>query len=132
MLLIDHDLLQHTVSLKELIVRSVCCWVYPHLVKQGGVRRRVTRVAQNIQYDQNVKNTYVSYINEQIKIGRYHPGDIVSTDETNFYFDQEAGETLANHGDRTIGRAATGGANHCTAILAVTMSGEKTATLHYL
>jgi hypothetical protein len=67
----------------------------------------------------------VSYINEQIKIGQYRPEDIVSMDETNFDFDQEAGETLANRGHRTIGQAVTGSVNRCTVLLTVTMSGEK-------
>jgi hypothetical protein len=67
----------------------------------------------------------VSYINEQIKIGRYRPEDIVSMDKTNSDVDQEAGDTLANLGDRTIGQAVTGSANFCTVLLAVTMSGEK-------
>jgi hypothetical protein len=51
---------RHNVSLKYLSVRSVRRRVYRHLVKQGFVRRRVTRVAQNTRYDQNVKNAYVS------------------------------------------------------------------------
>jgi transposase-like protein len=89
--LLAHDIRRHTVSLKDLSVRSVRRWVYQHLVKQGVVQRRVTRVAQSTRYDQNVKNAYVSYINEQIKIGRYLPEDIVSMDETKFDFDQEAG-----------------------------------------
>jgi hypothetical protein len=113
------------VSLKDLSVRSVRRRFFRHLVKQGVVRRRVTRVAQNTRYDQNVKNAYVSYINEQIKIGRYRPEDIVPMDETNFDFDQEEGENLANRGDRTIGQAVTGSANRCTVLIAVTMSGEK-------
>jgi hypothetical protein len=46
-------------------------------------------------------------------------------DETNFDFDQEAGETLANRGDRTIGQAVTGSAKCCTVLLAVTMYGGK-------
>jgi hypothetical protein len=96
------------VSLKELSVRSVRCRVYRHLVKQGVVRRRVTRVARNTQYGQNVKNAHVSYINEQLKIVSYRPEDIVSMDETSFDFYQEAGETLANHGERTIGQVVWG------------------------
>jgi hypothetical protein len=44
-------------------------------------------------------------------------------DETNFDFDQEVGETLANRGNRTIGQAVTGGVNRCTVILVVKMSG---------
>jgi hypothetical protein len=120
---IAHDLRWHNVSLKDLSVRSVRRRVYRHLVKQGVVRRRFTRVAQNTRYDQNVKNVYVSYINEQIKIGRYRPEDIVSMDETNFDSNQEAGETLANRGDRTIGQVVTESANRCTVLLAVTMSG---------
>jgi hypothetical protein len=42
-----HDFLWHTVSLKYLIVPSFCRRVYRHLVKQGVVRCRVTRVAHN-------------------------------------------------------------------------------------
>jgi transposase-like protein len=123
--LLAHDLRRHNVSLKDLSVRSVRRRVYQHLVKQGVVRRRVTRLAQNTRYDQNVKNAYVSYVNENIKIGLYLPEDIVSMDETNLDFDQEAGETLANRGDITIGQAVIGIANRCTVLLAVTMSGKK-------
>jgi hypothetical protein len=121
--LLARDLRQHNGSLKDLSVRSARRRVYRHLVKQGVMRRRVTRVAQNTRYDQHVKNAYVSYINEQIKIGRYRPENIVSMDETNF--DQKAGETLASRGDRTIGQAVTGSANRCTVLLAVTMYGGK-------
>jgi hypothetical protein len=123
--LFAHDLRRHIVSLKDLSVRSVRCRVYQHLVKQDVVRRRVTRVAQNTRYDKNVKNAYVSYINEQIKIGRYRPEDIVSMDETNFDFDPEEGETLATRGDIMIDQVVTGSANPCTVLLAVTMSGKK-------
>jgi transposase-like protein len=92
--LLAHDLRQHNVSLKDLSVRSVRRRIYQHLVKQCAVWRRVTRVARNTRYDQNVKNAYVSYINEQIKIGCYRLEEIISMEETNFDFDQEAGETL--------------------------------------
>jgi hypothetical protein len=122
--LLADDLRWHNVSLKDLSVRSDRRRVYQHLVKQGVVRRRVTRVAQNTRYDQNVKNAFTSNINEQIKIGRYSPEDIISMDNTNFDFDQEAGYTLANRGDRTIGRAVTGSANRRTVLFAVTMSGK--------
>jgi hypothetical protein len=50
---------------------------------------------------------------------------IVLMDDTNFDFDQEAGDNLATRGDRTIGQAETGSAFLCTVLLAVTMSGEK-------
>jgi hypothetical protein len=89
------------------------------LVKIGVVKRRVTRVAQNTRYDLTAKQQYVQYINEQIKIGRYRPQDIVSIDETNFHFDQASGETLANRRDKTIGSAVTVSANRCTAFLLV-------------
>jgi hypothetical protein len=82
--LLSQDLQQHNVSLKDLIVGSVRRRVYRYLVKQGVVRSRVTRLAHNTRYDQNIKNDYVSYINEQIKIGLCRPEDIVSMDETNF------------------------------------------------
>jgi hypothetical protein len=95
------------------------------LVKLGVVKRRVTRVAQNTRYDLTVKQECVKYSNEQIKIGRYRPQDIVSIDETNFDFDQASGETLANPGEKMIGCAVTGSANRCTVLLACTMSGEK-------
>jgi hypothetical protein len=123
--LLARDLQQHNASLKYLSIRSVRCQVYRHLVKQGAVRRWVTRVAQNTRYDQNVKNYYVSHINEQIKIGRYRREAIVSMAENNFDFDQEEGETLVNRGDRTIGQAVTGSVKRCIVLLAVTMSGKK-------
>jgi hypothetical protein len=81
------------------------------LVKLGVVKRRVSRVAHNTRYDLTVKQDYVKYINEQIKIGLYRPQDIVSIDETNFDFDQASGETLANRGAKTIGCAVTGSVN---------------------
>jgi hypothetical protein len=67
----------------------------------------------------------MSYINEQIKIGRYRPEDIFSMDETNFDVDQEAGETLATRGDRKSGQLVTGSVNRCTVLLAVTIAGGK-------
>jgi hypothetical protein len=66
------------------------------LVKLGVVKRRVTRVANNKRYDLTVKQLYVQHIDEQIKIGCYHPHDIVSIDETNFDFDQASVDTLAD------------------------------------
>jgi hypothetical protein len=48
-------------------------------------------------------------------------------DETNSNFDQESGEPLVNHGDRTIGHSVTGSSNHCTVLLAVPMSDKKLA-----
>jgi hypothetical protein len=122
--LLAHNLRQK-ISLHDLSVRSIRRRLRQHLVKLGVVKRRVTRVAQNTRYDLTVKQEYVKYINEQIKIGLYRPQDIVSIDETNFDFDQVSGETLDNRGDRTIGCAVTGSANLCTVILACTMSGEK-------
>jgi hypothetical protein len=65
----------------------------------------------------------VSYIDEHIKIGWYRPEGIILMDNTNFDFDQEAGETLANCGDRTIDQAVTGSTNRCTVLLAVIMYG---------
>jgi hypothetical protein len=75
------------------------------------VQHCVIRVAQNTRYEQNVNNAYVSYVNEQIKIGFYRPEGIVSMDEKNFDVDQEAGETLANRGNITIGQSVTGSVN---------------------
>jgi hypothetical protein len=123
--LLAHNLRQNNVSLHELSVRSIRRRLRRHLVKLGVVKRRVTRVAQNTMYDLTVKQEYAKYINEQIKIGRYCPQDIVSIDETNFDFDQASGETLANRGDKTSGCAVTGSANRCTVLLSCTMSGEK-------
>jgi hypothetical protein len=123
--LLAYNLRQKNVSLQDLSVRSIRRRLRRHLVKLGVLKRRVTRVAQNTRYDLTVNQQYVQYIKEQIKIGRYHPQDIVSIDETNFDFDQASGETLANRGDKTIGCAVTGSANHCTVLLACTMSGEK-------
>jgi hypothetical protein len=77
-----------------------------------------------IQYDLTVNQQYVQYINEQIKIGRYRPQDIVIIDETNFDFDQASGETLADQGDKNIGCDVTGNSNHYTVLLACMMPGE--------
>jgi hypothetical protein len=121
--LLAHNLRQNNASLHDLSVRSIRWRLRRHLVKLGVVKRRVTRVAQNTRYDLTVKQEYVKYINEQIKIGLYLPQDITSIDETNFDFDQASGETLANQGYKTIGCAVTGGTNRCTVLLVCTMSG---------
>jgi hypothetical protein len=90
--LLAHNLRQNNVSWQDLSVRSIRQRLRRHLVKLGVVKRRVTRVAQNTRYDLTVKQQYVQYINEQIKIGLYRPQDIASIDEINFYFDQASGE----------------------------------------
>jgi hypothetical protein len=123
--LLAHNLRQNNVSLKNLSVRSIRWRLRQNLVKLGVVKMRVTRVAQNTRYYLTVKQQYVQYINEQIKIGHYRPQDIVSIDETNVDFDQASGKTLASRGDKTIGCAVTGSANRCTVLLACTISGEK-------
>jgi hypothetical protein len=107
LLLLPHHILRHNVYLQDLSVRSIRRLLYQHLVKQGVVLRRVTRVAHNMQCNQNVKNAFVSYVNENTKIGRYCPQDIFLMDKTNFDFDQEAGETFANRDDRTIVQSVT-------------------------
>jgi transposase-like protein len=123
--LLAHNLIQNNVSLQDLSVSSIRRLLCQHLVKLGVVKRRVTRVSQNTRYDLTVKQQYVQYINDKIKIGRYLTQDTVSIDETNFYFYQASGETLANRGDKMIGCAVTGSANRWTVLLACTMSGEK-------
>jgi hypothetical protein len=94
--LLAHNLRQNNASLHDLSVRSIRRRLRRHLVKLGVVKSRVTRVAQNTRYDLTVKQEYVKYINEQIKIGLYRPQDIVSIDENNFDFDQASREMLAN------------------------------------
>jgi DNA-binding response OmpR family regulator len=86
--LLAHNLRQNNVSLQDPSVCSIRRRLRRHLVKLGVAKRRVTRVSQNTRYDLTVKQHYVQYLNEQIKIGRYRPQDIVRIDETNFYFDQ--------------------------------------------
>jgi hypothetical protein len=68
---------------------------------------------------------YVSYINEQINTGHYLSQDIALMEETNFDFDQEAGETFSNLGDITIWQSVAGIVICCTVLLDVTMSGGK-------
>jgi hypothetical protein len=110
--------------------RSLTRHLRRHLVKLGVVKRRVTRVVQNTRYDLTVKQQYVQYINEQIKIGGYRPQDIVSIDETNFDFDQASEETLADRGARTIGCDVTVSANLCTFLFYCIMSGEEDPPLY--
>jgi hypothetical protein len=111
-----HNLRQNDVLLKELPSLSLRRCIHHHLVKLGVAKRRVIRVAHNIWYDQTVKQQYIQYTNEKIKIGHYHPQDIVSIDETNFDFDQTSGETLADRGEKMIGCAMTGSAHRCTVL----------------
>jgi hypothetical protein len=81
-------------------------------------------VAHNTPYDNNIKNAYVSYVNENINIRRYLPQDIVSMDAMNFDFDQESGETLTNRGNGMSGQSVAGSVNHRTVLLDVKMSGQ--------
>jgi hypothetical protein len=85
--LLAHNLRRNDTSLKELSLRSLRCRIHRHMFKLGIAKRRVTQV-HNTHYDQGVKQQYIAYINDQIKIGRYCPHDIISIDETNFDFDQ--------------------------------------------
>jgi SPX domain protein involved in polyphosphate accumulation len=123
--LLVHKMRQNNVSLQDLSVRSLRWRLHPHSVKLGVVKRRVTRVAHNIWYGQTSKQQYVQYIHEQKQIGHYRPQDIISIDETNLYFDQALGETLADQGEKMIGCAVTGSVNLYTILLACTVSGEK-------
>jgi hypothetical protein len=88
--------------------------------QKGVVRRRVTRVAQNMLYDQAVVNGYIKYATEEIIAGKYMASDIVNIDATNVDFDLEAGSTLVGRGERTIGCAATGSSARYTGLLGVT------------
>jgi hypothetical protein len=69
--LLDQNLSQNNASLQDLSVRSLRRRLHQHLVNIGVVKRRVTRVAYNKRYDLTVKQQYVQYIKEQIKIGHY-------------------------------------------------------------
>jgi hypothetical protein len=72
-----------------------------------------------------VKQKYVLYINEQIKVGCYLPQDIINIDEAHSNVDQSLGETLADRWDKMIGCTVTGSENLCDVLLACTISGEK-------
>jgi hypothetical protein len=82
--------------------------IYWHLKKYGIVRQHVTRVAQNMRYDQAGVNGYIQYVKEAITAGKYKASDIVNIYEMNVDFDLGAGSTLAGQGECTIGCATTG------------------------
>jgi hypothetical protein len=74
--LLAHDLQQHNVSLKDPRVCSVRRRVYQHLVKQGAVWRRITRVGQNTRYmtgiNKRVPFSNIEYIELAIYYYTYH------------------------------------------------------------
>jgi hypothetical protein len=88
----------------------------------------VTDVAQNTQYEQNIIQGWVSYVNHTIKIGNYNACDVININKTNIVFYPASGTTLASRGKRTIGCATTGSSARCTVLLGVTMYGEKLPT----
>jgi hypothetical protein len=68
---------------KDLSLSAIRRRIYRQLRKYGGVRRRVTRVAQNTRCDEGFKVGYVAFENAGIAAGKYKASDIVNIDETN-------------------------------------------------
>ena len=99
--------------------------IYRFVAREGLVNRRRTHVAQSNRRNMQQEEDFVSSVNEHIRMIGYHPSMIVNIDETNVDFDQPSSTTLSQRGLRTISVRGTGSSYRCTALLGVTMSGEK-------
>lgn len=93
------------------------------LAARGIVQRRTTHVAQNMTFDAAEMEDFVNCLNELI--AHKDLDCIVNMDETNVNFDQPPATTLSLRGEQTISIKTTGSSCRATAMLAVTMGGEK-------
>lgn len=99
--------------------------IYRWLSSEQIVQRRVTHVAQNTRYEEEIMILFVTYVNEQIHTGSFKVDDIVKIDETNIQFDMTGSVILANKGSRTISVRSSGSSFRCFALLGVTLWGKK-------
>ena len=99
--------------------------IYRFVSREGLVNRRRTHIAQNQRRNIEEETDFVCCLNEHIEMMKYPASLIVNIDETNVDFDMPSTTTLAQRGERTISVRGTGSSYRCTALLGVTMSGEK-------
>ena len=99
--------------------------IYRFLKREGIVNRRRTHIAQNNRRDLAAESDFVTCVNEYIDMMKIPASLIVNIDETNVDFDQPSSSTLSQRGERSISVQGTGSSSRCTALLGVTLSGEK-------
>ena len=87
--------------------------------------RKVTHVAQNTRFTEEIMVDFRSYVNQRIIENSISSNFIVNIDETNINFDLCGGTTLERRGSRTVNAKKSGSSQRATVILGVTLSGEK-------
>jgi hypothetical protein len=87
---------------EEVEVRVLKKRIYRWLKIDHLVKRRVTHVAQNTRYEEEIIQQFTSYVNEQIAERGFCGEDIVNIDETNIEFDMVGNITIAPQGTKTI------------------------------
>lgn len=95
------------------------------MAREGFVYRRRTHIAQNTRHCSEVIDDFVSAVNDHIAMMNLPPELVVNIDETDLPFDIPANVTLARRGRKSIDVAGNGSSNRATALLAVTLTGEK-------
>ena len=102
------------ISMSDAPISSLRKQIYRWIGNKSIVHRRVTHVAQNTRYDEDVIKNFVEYVNGQIATGQYSASNIVNIDETNIYYDMTGAITLANRGSMTISVRTSGSSSRCS------------------
>ena len=99
--------------------------IYRFISREGIVGRRRTHLAQNNRHCAETISHFVAAVNHHISMMRLPPELIVNIDETDVPFDNPQATTLARRGARSVNIASNACANRATAILGVSLAGEK-------
>ena len=99
--------------------------IYRFIERENLVHRRRTHIAQSNRRNVDAEQDFLSVVNDYISMLNIPASMIVNIDETNVDFDQPSSITLSRRGQRTISVRGTGSSYRCTALLGVTMTGEK-------
>lgn len=87
--------------------------------------RRITSKSQNTVYEENVMNDFVEFVNMLISMYDIPDANIVNIDETNVPFSVDSSTTYAETNSKTVGAKQANTSKRATALLGVTLSGEK-------
>jgi hypothetical protein len=99
--------------------------IYRFVQRENLVQRRSTHVAQNARHCTATIADFVSAVNGHISMMQLPPELVVNIDETDVPFDLPMSTTLERRGVRTVPITSTGSPNRATAILGVSLAGEK-------
>lgn len=95
------------------------------LDRNGIVRRRVTHQAQNTRLSNEVMEDWQAYILRKQDMFGIIDANVANFDETNVYFAPDSAETLNKKGERTVSVRKADCSMRCTAMIGVSMLGEK-------